>query len=168
MARLFIDDLPTSPNVSRLRAMGVISPASTSVVISFGEGENALRREIKIAHLRTGTGRALSFFVCPECRGLARFIRLYERPRCRRCCLRAGVAYRIWGGSSSEKAEARRVRIEKLRKLLAGGPARLKPSPPGRTLDRRRSLELSLRRALIAERRDQLKGIERWAGTPTR
>jgi hypothetical protein len=160
MARLFIDDLPASPNVSRLRAMGLISSASTSVVISFGEGENALRRKIRVAHLRTTAGRALTFYVCPECDGLARFIRLYERPRCRGCCLRAGVAYRIWGGSSSEKAEARRKRIEKLRKQLEGGPARLKPSPPGRTLDRRRSLEMSLKRAMVAARQDLMKKVD--------
>ena len=152
MARLFIDDMPTSPSVSRLRAEGAFSPASPAVVISFGEGDDALKREIKLAHLRTKAGRALSFFVCPECHGLTRFIRLHEKPQCRRCLIR--------GGSMAEKAAARRARIEKLRARLEGGPARLKPSPPGRTLDRRRSLEMSLKRALIVARQGQL-GIQR-------
>jgi hypothetical protein len=160
MARLFIDDMPTSPSVSRLRAEGAFSPASPAVVISFGEGDDALKREIKLAHLRTKAGRALSFFVCPECHGLTRFIRLHEKPQCRRCLIRRNMTYRIRGGSMAEKAAARRARIEKLRARLEGGPARLKPSPPGRTLDRRRSLEMSLKRALIVARQGQL-GIQR-------
>jgi hypothetical protein len=75
----------------------------------------------------------------------------------RRCLLRQKITYRIWGGSAVERAEARGVRIEKLRKQLDGGPARLRPSPPGRTLDRRRSLELSLKRAMVAAREDLLR-----------
>jgi hypothetical protein len=137
--------------------MGVISAASTAVLVSLGQGETALKRKIRVTHLRTRAGRALSYYVCPECHGLARFIRLHEKPCCRRCLLRQKITYRIWGGSAAERAEARRVRIEKLRARLEGGPQRFRPSPAGRTLDRRKSLELSLKRALIAERQDLMR-----------
>jgi hypothetical protein len=157
VAGLFLDDLPTTPNVTRLRGLGEISPASTAVVVTFGGTE--IRREVRLAHLRTRAGRALSYFVCPECHGLARFLRLYEKPMCRRCLLRCKLTYRI-RGSPAERAEARAKRIERLQKQLAGGPARLKPSPPGRTLDRRKSLEMSLRRAKIVAQQSLMR-VER-------
>jgi hypothetical protein len=75
---------------------------------------------------------------------------------CRGCCLREGIRYRIAGGSVAERAEARARRIEKLRARLTGGPARQHPRP-GRTLDRRGSLEMSLRRAIVAARQDLLR-----------
>ena len=53
-------------------------------------------------------------------------------------------------------------RIERLIKLVYEGPARLHPRP-GRTLDRRAGLELSLRRALIRQREARLKGWERFS-----
>jgi hypothetical protein len=101
-------------------------------------------------------GGSWSFFRCPNCGGRARVLRLYgERPMCRACCLRNGARYRIAGGSSAERAEARAQRIERLSKLLEGGPAPLYPRP-GRTLDRRGALEFSLRRAVIATRQGLL------------
>ena len=39
--RCFRDDLPTSPSISRLRALGVIDCNTKSVVIAFGEGDEA-------------------------------------------------------------------------------------------------------------------------------
>lgn len=106
-------------------------------------------------------GRGLSLFLCPNCGGKAQMLRLHDgRPKCRRCLLRLKIPYRIAGGTTAERAFARAERIEKLKAKLTGGPARLKPSPPRRTLDRRRSLELSLKRALIVARQDQL-GVER-------
>jgi hypothetical protein len=65
---------------------------------------------------------------------------------------------RISYGSPDEREAARERRIEKLRKLVDGGPARLNPRP-GRTLDRRWWLTVSLRRALIVKRWEVLR---RW------
>jgi hypothetical protein len=53
---------------------------------------------------------------------------------------------------------ARERRIERLRKLTSGGPARLNPRL-GRVLDRRWSLTVSLRRVLIVKRWEMLR---RW------
>jgi hypothetical protein len=51
-------------------------------------------------------------------------------------------------------------RIERLRKLLGSPAARLRPRV-GRKLDRRSRLEVSLRRALIVERRRTLRGADK-------
>ena len=78
---------------------------------------------------------------------------------CSYCC---GNFPRIAYGSPDEREAARERRIERLRKLIDGGPARLNPRP-GRSLDRRRWLTLSLRRAKIVKRWEVLR---RWrAGT---
>ena len=59
------------------------------------------------------------------------------------------------GGSPLERDAARVARLQKVRELLDGGPARLQPRT-GRALDRRRELTISLRRALIRQRQDLL------------
>jgi hypothetical protein len=69
---------------------------------------------------------------------------------CWRC---AGLPYRCQQGD-------KRPAIERLVKLVYGGPARLHPRP-GRMLDRRVSLEISLRWALIRQREKRVKG---WKG----
>jgi hypothetical protein len=74
---------------------------------------------------------------------------------CSRCC---GNFHRISYGSPDERETARERRIEKLRKLFDGSPARLNPRT-GRTLDRRWSLTFSLRRAVIVKRSERLR---RW------
>jgi hypothetical protein len=48
------------------------------------------------------------------------------------------------------------ARIARLKALLYGEPARLKPRK-GRTMDRRRQLTISLRRAMIVVRQDLLR-----------
>jgi hypothetical protein len=157
--RLFQDDLPTTPSISRLRASGVVTAETRSVVVTCGEGESALAREVRVTHQIFPNRGSWSFFVCPACGRPARVLKLHERPMCRRCCLRQGVGFRISNGTTAERAAARAKRIEKLRARLAGGPARLYPRP-GRTLDRRCSLEISLKRAMIAARQDLMR-IER-------
>jgi hypothetical protein len=74
---------------------------------------------------------------------------------CSRCC---GNFHRISYGSPAQRAAARERRIEELRKLIDGGPARLNPRT-GRMLDRRWSLTMSLRRAVIVKRWEVLR---RW------
>jgi hypothetical protein len=53
---------------------------------------------------------------------------------------------------------ARVARLQRLRKLLNGDAARQNPRP-GRALDRRRELTISLRRAMIRQREDLLDGL---------
>jgi hypothetical protein len=155
MPRLFQDDLPATPRASRLSALGMMM--GDRVVVAFVADERALARSVRITGIRLWNGGVWSYFVCPERKRKANVLRLLDgRPMCRRCCLSRGVPYRIAAGSSAERAEARARRIERLRKLLEGGPARLHPRP-GRTLDRRGALKLSLRRAMIAARQELFK-----------
>ena len=53
--RLFQDDL-ASVSISRLRASGVVTFDTKSVEIVFGEGEDGLRREVKVVHRRFPNG----------------------------------------------------------------------------------------------------------------
>ena len=64
--RLFQDDLP-SVSISRLRASGVVTSDTKSVDIVFGEGDDGLRREVKVVHRRFPNGGEWSFFLCPVC-----------------------------------------------------------------------------------------------------
>jgi hypothetical protein len=154
--RCFQDDLLTSPSVSRLRASGVGDWNTKSVLISFGEGDDALWREVHVTHRRFPNGGGWSFFTCPLCERRARVLKLHDgRPMCWRCCAASGARYRSASGSPVERDAARMARLQKLRELLDGGPARLQPRP-GRALDRRRELTISLRRALIRQRQDLL------------
>jgi hypothetical protein len=68
MEREFQDDL-VAVNSARLRAEGVIKPDAVSALVSFGHGENALLREIKLWHRKWAHGRGLSLFLCPACGG---------------------------------------------------------------------------------------------------
>jgi hypothetical protein len=156
MERQFQDNL-IAVNSARLRALGVIRPDAASAVVSFGEGADALRREVKVWHRKWTHGRGISLFLCPNCGGKAQVLRLHDgRPQCRRCLMRAGVQFRIAYGTPAERAEARGKRIEKLKAKLAGGSLRARPRG-GRGIERRRELELSLRRALIREREKMLE-----------
>jgi hypothetical protein len=139
--------------------LGVVNRNTKSVVIAFGEGDEGLHREISITHRQFPHGGGWSFFTCPLCERRARVIKLHDgRPMCWRCCVANGVRYRSASGSTVERDAARRARLQKLRELLDGGPARLHPRR-GRSLDRRRELTISLRRAMIRERQDLLNGL---------
>jgi hypothetical protein len=153
--RLFQDDL-ASVSISRLRASGVVTRDTRSVEIVFGEGNDGLKREVKVVHRRFPNGGEWSIFLCPVCSCLARVLKLHDKPMCRRCCLRQGIGYRVSSGSPVERDAARLARLQKLRELLDGGPVRLNPRP-GRRLDRRWSLTISRRRAMIRERQDLLR-----------
>jgi hypothetical protein len=149
--RYFQHALPTSPSVSGLRAPGVVDRNTKSVVIAFGEGDAALRREILVLHRDFPNGGSWSFFECPQCEGRARALKLHDGAvMCWRCCAARGARYRSSSGSPFERDEARVNRLQKLREQLNSGPARLRLRR-GRVLDRRRELTLSLRRALIRQ-----------------
>ena len=147
--RLSLDDLP-SISVSRLRALGIVTAATTSVRVSFN-GEPG--RDVAIVHRKFPNGGSWSFFVCPSCGRWARILRQHEKIVCRTCARAQGLWPRAMLGD-------KRPAIERLTALLYGGPARLHPRP-GRTLDRREKLERSLRWMRIRERQRRLKG---WKG----
>ena len=161
--RQFQDDL-LRVNAARLRALGVIVPGATSAIVSFGEGDAALKREIKVWHRAWSCGRGLSLFLCPRCGGKAQILRLFDgAPQCRKCLKRAGVQFRIAYGTRAQRAEARARRIERLKAKLNGGSLRVHPRG-GRGIERRRPLELSLKRAMVVERLGLLEEVERWRG----
>jgi hypothetical protein len=167
MAREFQDDL-YAVSSSRLRATGVIRPDAASALVCFGAGEGALRREVKVWHRRWSNGGGLSLFICPRCGGRAAILRVYDgAPQCRKCLKRQGVEFRIAYGTRARRAEARARRIEKLRAKLAGSSLRVHPLP-GRDIERRRPLELSLKRAMVLERLGILREVERWNGPPAK
>jgi hypothetical protein len=138
-------DHPTI-GVSRLRASGAIKPDSTSIDLAFTQGDEVhVVRDIGVVHRVFPNGGSWSFFVAPCCGRRVRTLRLIDdRILCWRC---DGFGHRT-----------HRDRIERLRERLYGGPARLN-ARPGRTLDRRKQLEASLRRALIVERRKALDNV---------
>jgi hypothetical protein len=139
------DDLPAIV-ISRLRATGAVTPDMTAVALDMGDG---VERAVRLAHRRFPNGGGWSFFVCPQCGGRTRTLRLTEDGRlaCRNC---DGLLYRC---QHADKA----TRIAHLRALLYGGPARHKPR--WITIDRRRSLEAALRRLLIREREERLARV---------
>jgi hypothetical protein len=154
--RCFQDALPTSSSVSSLRALGVVNRNMKSVVIAFGEGDEALRREIGITHRQFPNGGGWSFFTCPRCGRRARVLKVHDGAvMCWRCCAARGARYRSASGPPMERDAARVARLKRLREFLDGDPARLHPRP-GRSLDRRRELTVSLRRAMIRQRQDLL------------
>jgi hypothetical protein len=134
----FKDDLP-SVSAATMRRAGAITPESLSVIVRFGD----LEREIRVTHrlfpARGPQGKrgSWSFFLCPVCDRRARTLRLYDgRVLCHWC---DGLMYRC---QAHDKAN----RLERLRQALYG------PKP----IERRRRLEVALRRALLAERRKWL------------
>ena len=158
MPTTFQDDL-LEVSVSRLRASGAITADATSVVVSFGQGDDALRREVRVVHRKFPNGGSWSLFLCPTCGRRVRKLKLHERVMCWRCCVQSGLGYRISDGSAAERAKARARRTERLQAQLLGGPLRLRPRP-GRVMDRRGALELRLRRARIVGRLSVLRGIK--------
>jgi hypothetical protein len=142
------DDLP-AVSISRLRATGVIRPDMASVVVKVGE----LEREVGLAHIQFPNGGGWSLFVCPVCQHLTRTLRLTEDGRL--CCWRCdGLKYACQLNDKS-------LTIARLKALLYGGPARHKGPRLRINVDRRRRLEIALRRALIRQRQDRLDRMNR-------
>jgi hypothetical protein len=157
--REYQDDLPVI-NSARLRALGVIKPDAISALVCFGEGEDALKREVRVWHRVFRNGRAQSLFYCPACGGKAQILKVYDgRVRCRRCLMRSGVQFKAAYGTKEERVAARERQIEALKAKLSGPPLRLK-ALPGLRVARRRELEMSLRRAEIRQREKMLE-VER-------
>jgi hypothetical protein len=139
------DDYP-SISVSRMRALGQVTADMTRVCVTIA----GLTREVRVTHRKFPNGGSWSFFLCPSCGRRARVLRLYEKLACWRC---VGLPYQCQRGDKSG-------RLERLRQRLYGDePARLKPRN-GQKVDRGSRLEVSLRRALIVERRRALRGFD--------
>ena len=101
--RLFQDDLPTTPSISRLRASGVVTAETRSVIVTFGEGGSALKRKVRVTHQKFRNGGSWSFFVCPDC-GRPRAFLSCTVGRCVGAAVFAkglGIAYRAARQSSA-------------------------------------------------------------------
>ena len=89
-----------------------------SVVVTFGQGDDALRREVRVVHRKFPNGGSWSLFLCPTCGRRVRKLKLHEKVMCWRCCVQSGLGYRISDGSAAERAEARARRTERLQAQL--------------------------------------------------
>jgi hypothetical protein len=78
--RLFQDDL-ASVSISRLRASGVVTFDTKSVEIVFGEGEDGLRRQVKVVHRRFPDGGEWSFATARRVDGTAKEVARAARRR---------------------------------------------------------------------------------------
>ena len=123
-------DLPFV-KVSALRKAKIITHDMTEAEIECG----GLKRQVKLWHMRfPWNGGSWSFFLCPHCGRKCQILRLYDgRLTCRLC-----------DGLGRDRGK----NIERLRQTLA------KP----RLHMGRQDREVSLRRALIAKRREKLRG----------
>jgi hypothetical protein len=149
--RLYWQDLFFTEGISRLVARGDILRNTTNTEIILGE----LKFTVPITHRLFPSGGFWSFYVC-ECGRQVRFLMLHEgHPRCQYCCCKRGVADRRFSGGARKRLERT---VEKLSAQLAStSSARLHPLNPGHTIDRRATLEISLRRAQVALRQLNLK-----------
>jgi predicted RNA-binding Zn-ribbon protein involved in translation (DUF1610 family) len=127
------DDLP-AVKVSRLRAEGVISPLMDKVEVEIG----GHTREVGLWHMFFPNDGSWSYFLCPSCGRKCQTLRLHDgRFVCASC---DGLLLRCQTGDKGP-------RIERLRLRLA---AKSKKRPA--------QTEWALRQALIAKRRERLKG----------
>jgi hypothetical protein len=144
------DDAP-SMSISKLVAAGSVTKGMSYAQVTL-EG---FKRTFRLTRRELRNRGWWLFFIC-GCGRRARVLRLSARGiACPRCTRRhAGLKYRVECLSKPKRAAQR---VERLEALLSGGPARLHPRP-GRTLDRRSRLEVSLRRAKVVMRSHALRG----------
>jgi hypothetical protein len=130
--------LPNADNISgrsrdgqrlEVARSGAITADATSVLVSFGQGDDALRREVRVVNRKFPNGGSWSLFLCPTCGRRVRKLKLHEKVMCWRCCAQSGLGYRISDGTAAERAEARARRTERLQAQLGSGPLRLRPRP---------------------------------------
>ena len=118
--------------VSRLRATGLINPLMDEAEIEVG-GHKA---RVGLWHMFFPNDGSWSYFVCPSCGRRAQILRLYDgRLVYQRC---DGLSYQ-----ASDKGP----RIERLRAQVAA-----------KSLHRRKQPQWALRHALLAKRKERLKG----------
>ena len=148
--RVFRDDLP-SVKVSRLRALGEITAESSSTVVNL----DGFKFSVGLVLRKFPNGGSWSLFRCPRCdRWVQVLWLLEERPVCRLCCNTRGAGLRSWPMGVRQRAE---ISIQRLTaRLTSTRPERLNPRG-GAMMERRGSLELSLRRCLLTVRRHKLR-----------
>jgi hypothetical protein len=151
----FLDDLP-AVWISPLRASGVIAADTAVTAVRLDDSE--LEFAVGVTHRRFPNGGDWAFFVCPACARFGRKLWLLDGvPRCKRCCIERGVGMRAWPMSPRRRAE---VSVPKLlARLERAKSSRLYPRP-GRGLERRASLENSLRLAQLVLKQHRLKGVK--------
>jgi hypothetical protein len=144
------DDLP-SVSISKLVAAGMVRKDMPYARVSI----KGFTRTFRLTRRQLRNNGWWMFFIC-GCGRRARVLRLSTHgiacPRCTRGY--AGLRYRVECLSEPKRAAQR---VARLAAMLSGGPARLHPRP-GRTVDRRSRLEVSLRRAKIVVRSQALRG----------
>jgi hypothetical protein len=102
-----------------------------------------LEREVGLARLEFGNGGFWLHFVCPRCSRHVKVLKLHDGGiKCSRCL---GRPYRV---EYMPKPERARRRVAQLIEQLNAPAARVNPRK-GRTLDRRSSLTLALKRNLL-------------------
>jgi hypothetical protein len=140
VGRVVQDDLPVI-SISRLRALGLVTPEMTEFLVRIGEVEQTVGVTLR----RFPNGGSWSRFVCPCCGWSVRMLRLLDGAvLCTRCCIRRGVSPRAWSMSVKQRAERR---IPRLRAMLESETSlRLKPVLWGK-MERRSRLEAALRGA---------------------
>jgi hypothetical protein len=126
--------------ISRLRALGVVTPEMTEFLVRIGDVE----QNVGLALRKFPNGGNWSQFICPCCGWKVRLLRLLDGALlCTRCCVRRGASPRVWTMSVKQRAEHR---IPQLRAMLETTTSlRLKPVLRG-TMERRSRLEAALAR----------------------
>jgi hypothetical protein len=135
--RRFADDLPAI-SISRLRALGVITPETTEFVVKLGDVEQT----VGVKARRFPNGGGWSSFVSPCCGVQVRLLRLVNgRVMCSRCLRARGVLYRSDLMSPRKRAA---MRIPKLLEWLDSTESlRLKPSTLWGTMEHNMKLRCS-------------------------
>ena len=129
-------DLPFV-KVSALRKAKIITPYMTHAEVEVG----GLKRTVALWHMHfKWNGGSWSYFICPHCHRKCQILRLYDgRFACPSCD--------GFGRENLARRKLSHIHTDRLRANLAKS-----------YLNVRTSLEVSLRRALIAQRRERLKG----------
>jgi hypothetical protein len=147
-----IDDLPVV-RVATLVVLGEIRRNSKTARVRFGDDSVGYHVAVRLRPFRNGGFWAM--LVCPRCGGASQRLRLLDdRPACGKCVRASGLIYR----SQSVRTEKRHTVTApaRLARLNSDKPLRVR-ARPGRTFDRRTSLEASLRRSLIVAREHAIR-----------
>jgi hypothetical protein len=148
------DDLPNI-KASYLRANGLIAAESTWAAIEL-EGR---RFDVRLALRRFPGGGNWSLFRTPCCGRIAQRLWLHEdRLVCRRCCDRMSLPARC---ETMSVPDSTAVRIPQLLAKLHSDQPLHSTARPGRRMERRAALELSLREALLSVRRHNLRDVHK-------
>jgi hypothetical protein len=157
-----IDDLPVVL-ASRLRALGVIGRDTKTTTIQFDGSDVEFVVEVTSKRFPR-CGGDWSMFRC-RCGRRAQKLRLFEdKPTCAHCIRAAGLRYRVEMVSHASKRTVLTA-PKRIERLNSDKPARLHPWP-GQMLERRRTMELALKRSLIVERRAKIARFEKDLSKP--